>query len=225
MRLLLVEDDPVLADGLGRALRAAGYSVDCTHDGLQADRILQQPEFALVVLDLGLPGMDGVEVLQRLRRRGARLPVLLLTARDTVEDRVLGLDAGADDYLRKPFAMSELLARVRALLRRSRPAAAEKVRYGNFTMDVAGKRAWVDDTPLDLSAREWSVLEYLLAKAGRVVSKDQIIEAIASWDEELTPNAVEVYVSRVRAKLEASGVKIRTVRGFGYIVEAPDGRT
>ncbi len=219
MRLLLVEDDAVLADGLARALRGAGYAVDCAADGISADRATQREEFALVVLDIGLPAIDGFEVLRRLRARRSGLPVLLLTARDAVEDRVLGLDAGADDYLLKPFAMGELLARVRALLRRSNARTDNRIVHGRLTMDLTARRARIDDRPLELSAREWAVLEFLLHKADRVVSKEQIIQAIAGWDDDLSPNAVEVYVSRLRTKLEDAGVRIRTIRGFGYMLE------
>jgi DNA-binding response OmpR family regulator len=222
MRLLVVEDDPVLVDGLTRTLRSEGFTVDSVNDGAQADHVLQREEFALTVLDVGLPHLSGLEVLRRLRGRGSKLPVLLLTARDSVADRVLGLDAGADDYLLKPFAMSELLARIRALLRRAHDAAAPRHVIGGLILDTAARRASVDGVAIEFSGREWSVLEFLVAKAGRVVSKDQIIQAIAGWDDELTPNAVEVYVSRLRAKIDSAGVRIRTVRGFGYMLEDPN---
>jgi len=219
--LLLVEDDAVLADGLLRALAAQDMQVELLRDGLAADARLQgaAPGAAVLVLDVGLPGIDGFEVLRRLRARGSALPVLLLTARDAVEDRVRGLEAGADDYLVKPFATVELVARIRALARRHAPAPSQ-LGLGQLLLDSATRRARVAERALELSAREWAVLEYLLQQAGRVVSKQQIIDTIAPWGEDLTLNAVEVYVSRLRLKLEGAGVAIRTIRGFGYLLEA-----
>jgi len=221
--LLLVEDDLVLADGLVRALQAQDMAVELVRDGLGADARLQGSPIpgspAVVVLDIGLSGIDGFEVVRRLRARGSAIPVLLLTARDAVEDRVRGLELGADDYLVKPFATAELVARIRALARRHAPAGTQ-VRLGQLHLDSASRRARVGERALELSAREWAVLEYLLLQAGRVVSKQQIIDTIAPWGEDLTLNAVEVYVSRLRLKLEGAGVAIRTVRGFGYLLEA-----
>jgi DNA-binding response OmpR family regulator len=221
--LLLVEDDAVLADGLVRTLQAQDMQVELVRDGLAADARLQaaQPPspFSVVVLDIGLPGIDGFEVVRRLRARGATTPVLLLTARDAVEDRVRGLELGADDYLVKPFASAELVARIRALARRVAPPPAQ-LGLGRLSLDSATRRARVDERVLELSAREWGVLEHLLQNAGRVVSKQQIIDAIAPWGDDLTLNAVEVYVSRLRLKLDGAGVAIRTIRGFGYLLEA-----
>ncbi|MEW6759312.1 MAG: response regulator transcription factor [Pseudomonadota bacterium] len=220
--LLLVEDDAVLADGLVRALQAQDMQVELLRDGLAADARLQAASpgaHAVLVLDIGLPGIDGFEVLRRLRTRGSQLPVLLLTARDAVEDRVRGLESGADDYLVKPFATVELVARIRALARRHAPPPAQ-FGLGHLVLDSATRRARVKERALELSAREWAVLEYLLQQAGRVVSKQQIIDTIAPWGEDLTLNAVEVYVSRLRLKLEGAGVAIRTIRGFGYLLEA-----
>lgn len=216
--LLLVEDDAVLADGLVRTLQAQDMQVELLRDGLAADTRLQGSQPSVVVLDIGLPGIDGFEVVRRLRARGATTPVLLLTARDAVEDRVRGLETGADDYLVKPFASAELVARIRALARRVAPAPAQ-LGLGRLSLDSASRRARVGERALDLSAREWGVLEYLLQHAGRVVSKQQIIDAIAPWGDDLTLNAVEVYVSRLRLKLEGAGVAIRTIRGFGYLLE------
>jgi DNA-binding response OmpR family regulator len=218
MQILLVEDDAVLVDGLSRVLQGQGMQVSVARDGLAADQLLQGAQFAVVVLDIGLPGIDGFEVVRRLRSRGATTPVLLLTARDAVKDRVHGLELGADDYLVKPFATPELVARVRALARRNAvPPVA--VALGRLVLDTAARRARVGDKPLDLSVREWAVLEYLLLHNGRVVSKQQIIDAIAPYGDDLTLNAVEVYVSRLRLKLQDAGVAIRTIRGFGYLLE------
>jgi DNA-binding response OmpR family regulator len=218
-RVLLVEDDAVLADGLTRALQAQGMQVTLAGDGLAADQLLQSTEPDVAVLDIGLPGIDGFEVVRRLRARGNITPVLLLTARDAVEDRVRGLETGADDYLVKPFATPELIARIRALARRNAPKPGH-LGLGQLVLDSATHRARVGERVLDLSAREWAVLEYLLQHSGRVVSKQQIIEAILPWGDDLTQNAVEVYVSRLRLKLDGAGVAIRTIRGFGYLLEA-----
>lgn len=219
MHILLVEDDAVLADGLTRTLQAQGMQVEVARDGLQADALLQRNPPMVAVLDIGLPGIDGFEVVRRLRARGDATPVLLLTARDAVEDRVRGLETGADDYLVKPFATPELVARIRALARRNAPKSAV-LALGNIVLDSSARRARVGEHPLELSVREWAVLEYLLQHAGRVVSKQQIVDAIAPWGEDLTLNAVEVYVSRLRLKLDGAGVSLRTIRGFGYLLEA-----
>jgi DNA-binding response OmpR family regulator len=219
LSLLLVEDDAVLADGLLRTLQAQDMQVELLRDGLAADTRLQGKQPAVVVLDIGLPGIDGFEVVRRLRARGASTPVLLLTARDAVEDRVRGLETGADDYLVKPFASAELVARIRALARRAAPPTPQ-LGLGLLSLDSATRRARVGERPLELSAREWGVLEYLLQHTGRVVSKQQIIDAIAPWGDDLTLNAVEVYVSRLRLKLDGAGLAIRTIRGFGYLLEA-----
>jgi DNA-binding response OmpR family regulator len=218
MHVLLVEDDNVLSDGIARNLRSHGMVVDVVGNGNDADSILQRHEIAVLVLDIGIPGIDGFEVVRRLRARGNQTPVLLLTARDAIEDRVYGLELGADDYLVKPFATPELVARVRALLRRgvTRDAA---IQIGGLSLDSAARRATVHGRPIDLSAREWGILEYLIRNSGRVVSKQQIIDAILPWGEEVTLNAVEVYVSRIRIKLGDAGVAIRTIRGFGYMLD------
>jgi two-component system OmpR family response regulator len=220
MRILIVEDDPVLRDRLERALRAEGFVVDIAANGEEAESRFRSEDYELAVCDIGLPGLDGFELLRRVRASGATLPVLLLTARDAIEDRVHGLDLGADDYLVKPFALAELVARIRALLRRGQVRGGNKLVHGPLTLDTLARRASLHDARLELSGREWAVLEYLLSRVERVASKEQIIQSVISWDEELTPNAVEVYVSRLRAKLEPAGVRIRTVRGFGYLLEA-----
>lgn len=219
LQLLLVEDDPVLADGLSRALQGQDMHVALVRDGLAADAALQSGGIDVAVLDIGLPGIDGFEVVRRLRARGSATPVLLLTARDAVEDRVRGLETGADDYLVKPFATAELVARIRALARRHAPPS-NVLALGGLTLDSTTRRARVGERPVELSVREWGVLEYLLQHAGRVVSKQQIIDAILPWGDDVTPNAVEVYVSRLRLKIDGAGVAIRTIRGFGYLLEA-----
>ncbi|HZV67498.1 MAG TPA: response regulator transcription factor [Telluria sp.] len=218
MHVLLVEDDAVLADGLSRILQGHGMLVEVVGNGTQADQVLQRAEVAVAVLDIGLPGIDGFEVVRRLRARGSAIPVLLLTARDAVEDRVRGLEIGADDYLVKPFATAELVARIKALARRNTPKPAV-LSLGDLTLDTAGKRARIKERVIDLSVREWAVLEYLLQHGTRVVSKQQIIDAILPWGEDLTLNAVEVYVSRLRLKIADAGITIRTIRGFGYLLE------
>ena len=197
MHVLLVEDDLVLADGIARILRGHGMVVDVVHNGTEADRALAAREVSVMVLDIGLPGIDGFEVVRRLRARGSALPVLLLTARDDVQDRVRGLEIGADDYLVKPFAAPELVARLKALVRRGNPRSVD-LQVGGLTLDPLTHRATVDGQLVELSAREWAVLEYLIRNASRVVSKQQIIDAILPWGEEVTLNAVEVYVSRIR---------------------------
>jgi two-component system OmpR family response regulator len=219
MRILIVEDDSTVGSGVLRILQAEGYAVDLMPRGEQAVLAAERERFDLVILDVGLPGIDGFEVLRRLREGAQRMPVLLLTARDTVDDRVHGLDLGADDYMAKPFAMPELAARVRALIRRSQAQSGPRVVHGPLALDTVARRAFLRGAPLDLAAREWAVLEVLLARVERIVSKESIIQAVASWGDELSPNAIEVYVSRLRAKLEPAGIRIRTVRGFGYMLE------
>lgn len=219
MRFLIAEDDATLADAVSQALRQQAFTVDTASSGTLALHALRQEHFDLVILDIGLPGLDGFEVLRRTRAGGSRIPVLVLTARDAVEDRVQGLDLGADDYMVKPFALTELVARVRALLRRG-ASAATRVVHGPLEIDKPGQRAWLNGEPLELSPREWTVLQALLHRVERVVTKELIIQEIAGWNGDLTLNAVEVYVSRLRAKLEPAGIRIRTVRGFGYMMEA-----
>jgi two-component system OmpR family response regulator len=222
VRLLIVEDDAPLASGLQRILEAEGHAVDVTPRGEEAVLAASNEKFDLVILDIGLPQMDGFEVLRRLRAgnpgRGP-MPVLVLTARDAVDDRVRGLDLGADDYMVKPFAMPELTARVRALLRRSQAHGGPRIAHGPLQLDTVARRAFLKGEPLELAAREWAVLEVLLARVEKIVSKEAIIQAVAGWGDDLSPNAIEVYVSRLRSKLEPAGIRIRTVRGFGYMLE------
>lgn len=223
MRLLLVEDDEMLADAMVGALRQANYAVDLADTGKRADQLLEQEAYDLVILDIGLPGIDGFEVLRRLRKRESPVPVLILTARDELAARVRGLDIGADDYLVKPVALAELEARLRALIRRMRPTRAT-LAHGPLVLDQVSRRAQLNDMPLELTAREWAIIEYLMLREGRIVSKEQLLETLCDLDQSITLNAVEVYVSRLRSKIECDGLKIRTVRGFGYLLEeAPDG--
>jgi two-component system OmpR family response regulator len=219
MRLLIAEDDATLAEGLMHSLRQAGYAVDCVRDGVEADSALLGGQFDLLILDLGLPKLTGLEVLRRLRARSSKLPVLILTAKDGVADRVHGLDLGADDYLAKPFALEELGARVRALTRRGQAGGSPVIRNGLLSYDQVGKVAMLGDQILDLSARELALLEILLQRAGRMVSKEHLVDHLCEWGEEVSANAIEVYVHRLRRKLDDGGVKIMTVRGLGYCIE------
>jgi len=219
MRVLLAEDDEVLSDGISKALRQCGFAVDHVDSGMDADHALTTSPFDLLILDLGLPKLDGLEVLQRLRGRGDRLPVLILTARDGLQDRVAGLDHGADDYITKPFDLPELEARVRALVRRSQLGNNMEIVYGPLKFDTTNKFVSINDQPLELSAKETAVLEALLQRAGRVVSKEQLIEHMYGWDEEVSHNAIEVNVHRLRKKLDPEGVTIRAIRGLGYLLE------
>ncbi len=219
MRLLIVEDHPILADGLIIALKGADYAVDHATTGEQADHMLAAQQYDAVILDIGLPKLDGYEVLRRMRRKGSKTPVLMLTARDALEDRVKGLDLGADDYLTKPYDLPELEARVRALIRRGQSGGGADLVHGDLTLDTAGRRATIKGVPLDLSARELGVLEVLMLRAGRVVSKEQLAEQLYGWGEEVGANAIEVYMHRLRKKLEPAGVNVRTIRGLGYLLE------
>jgi two-component system OmpR family response regulator len=221
MRVLIVEDDAVLADALTATLRREGYIADTVPTAEMADAALATTEVDLVVLDIGLPGADGLSWLRRLRARGGQQGVLVLTARDAVADRVQGLTVGADDYLSKPFASEELLARMAALARRGRVLRSRVIEHGTLSLDLHRKRAVVQGAPLDLSPREFSILAYLFSNMGAIIGKDRISGAVSSWDEQLSPNAVEVHVSRLRAKLEPAGIDIRTIRGLGYLVEPP----
>jgi two-component system, OmpR family, response regulator len=219
MRILIAEDDPSIAAGVSAALRQGGHAVDHVADGARADAALKDTPYDLLVLDLGLPNLDGSEVLQRVRRRGSGLPVLVVTAREGLRERVRVLDLGADDYLVKPFALAEFEARVRALLRRYTTQGAPELALGRLRLDLPGHRAWVDDTPLELTAREFGLLEALAARPDRVTSRAQLIEALCSWDEELTDNGLDIAIYRLRRKLVDSGTQVRTIRGLGYLLE------
>ena len=219
MRILLAEDDSVLADGLTRSLRQSGYVTDCVSNGQEADNALSAQDFDLLILDLDLPKMSGLDVLRRLRSRNSRIPVLILTAGDSVEQRVKALDLGADDYMAKPFALSELEARVRALTRRGAGGGPTITKHGPLSFDQVGRIAYLHEHMLDLSARELGLLEVLLQRSGRLVSKDQLVDHLCEWGEEVSNNAIEVYVHRLRKKIETDGVRIATVRGLGYCLE------
>lgn len=220
MNLLLAEDDAILADALTTQLQGAGFSVEHAPNGAVAEYLLLKQAFDLAILDLGLPMVDGLTVLRRVRAASRELPVLVLTALDSLDDRVAGLNAGADDYLTKPFDFPELEARLRALLRRSRPAN-HKAELGHLSFDRDTRRAAVQGQTLDLSPREWMLLDLLLSQRDKVVTKEQIGQAWAVERSEVGGNnAIEVYIHRLRRKLEGSGLVIRTVRGLGYLLEA-----
>jgi two-component system, OmpR family, response regulator len=219
MKILVVEDDTVLAAALTRALNQAAYTVDLVEDGEEASRVLDVNTYDLVVLDIALPRLDGMSVLRRLRDRRSHVPVLILTARDTLEDRVAGLDLGADDYMTKPFDLPEFEARVRALMRRGHYNAGTSMTHGRLRFDTAGRRLFHDEEPIELSARELTVIELLLSRQGRVVSKEQMIDHLFGFGDDVGTNAIEVYVHRVRKKLEPFGIDIRTVRGMGYLLD------
>lgn len=222
MRILLVEDDPALSASLKQGLLQMGFSVELTQDGAEADAILAIRNFDLIVLDLGLPNMSGMEVLKRFRKRGATTPVLILTARDTLQDKVSGLKAGADDYVLKPFEFEEIEARLQALLRRTHSERSGFLEAGNLRLDKSSRQAFHHNQPLNLSSREIDVLELLMNRYGRVVSKDQLTEHLTGMEEEIGQNAVEVYVHRLRKKLEPFGIAVRTLRGLGYLLEKND---
>src|SRR5512146_2261979 len=216
MRILLVEDDPLLGDGTKAGLAQAGFAVDWVKDGVAAELALQTTGYAAVVLDLGLPRLSGLELLRRARASGAKVPVLVLTARDAVEDRIKGLDSGADDYLVKPFDLDELAARLRALVRRAGGEAAPMLRVGELELDPAAHRAQYRGAPVELAAREFALLHAFMLNAGRVLSREQLAERLYAWGEELESNAIDVHVHHLRRKLAPE--TIRTVRGVGYLM-------
>jgi len=220
MKLLLAEDDAILADALSSSLRKAGFDVEAAGNGAVAEYLLLRHNFDLAVLDIGLPLVDGLTVLKRVRVARPTLPMLILTALDGLDDRVAGLNAGADDYLTKPFDFPELEARIRALLRRTRTGAGPVQQMGRLTFDRDARRASVGGDVLELSPREWMLFDLLLTQRDKVVTKDQIAEAWAVERTESNPGSIEVYIHRLRRKLETSGLAIRTVRGLGYLLEA-----
>ena len=218
MRLLLVEDDDIVADAILRGLTAANYSVHRVTSAEAAQAAIVDEEFALAVIDVGLPGADGLTLVRRLRSAGKSLPTLILTARCTLTDKVKALDLGADDFLSKPFEPAELAARCRALMRRSYGATSGIIKFNRMSVDLVGKRLCIDETEVELTAREWAVLECLVRRMGLIVSKDRLQQAVASPDHDVTPNAVEVHISRLRAKLGTAAI-IRSLRGLGYRLE------
>jgi two-component system OmpR family response regulator/two-component system response regulator QseB len=220
MRILLVEDDPLLGDGMQAGLKQAGFSVDWVRDGAAAQLALETGSYAGLVLDLGLPRLQGMEVLRRLRAAGNKLPVLIATARDAVEDRIHGLDAGADDYVVKPFDLNELAARLRALLRRSGGEAAPVLRIGELALDPGARTASHHGRAVELSQREFKLLHELMLNAGRVLTRDQLQERLYAWGEEIESNTIEVHIHHLRRKLAPE--LIRTVRGVGYLMPRPD---
>lgn len=222
MRILLVEDDPALSASLAAGLRQMGFSVVLSQDGAEADAILAVRSFDAVVLDLGLPGLSGMEVLKRFRKRNPGTPVLILTARDSLQDKVAGLKAGADDYVLKPFEFEELDARLHVLLRRTQSERSGLLDVGELQLDKHSRQVFFQGQPLNMSSREVAVLELLMSRLGRVVGKEQIAAHLTGLEEEIGQNAVEVYVHRLRKKLEPLGVVVRTLRGLGYLLEKTD---
>jgi DNA-binding response OmpR family regulator len=218
MRLLLVEDDLMLARGVAAALSQSGYAVETATTAAQALRLARSSEFDVGILDLGLPDRDGIELLRELRVDGLAMPILILSARDALNDRIRGLDTGADDYLVKPFALGELEARLRALLRRGEEHARVR-QIGDLRFDTQAKCASACDRTIDLTAREAAILEVLLARAHKIVSKQALFDAVFPSETDAAPNALEVHVSRLRQKLKCAGVTVRSVRGLGYRVE------
>lgn len=222
MSVLLIEDDLPLADGLARALRRDGYSVDTVGNVLDACRALDGKAYGAVVLDLGLPDLDGSEVVKHLAARKLGTPVLVLSARDGLDERVRLLDIGADDYLVKPAAMDEFLARVRAMLRRRRTGS--RVVLGRVNLDLDGNRAYVDGQPLDLNSRDWALLAYLAQASGKIVTKEEISAALYGVEGEVSVNAIDQIMSRFRKRLADTGLNLHTVRGLGYYLEVDDGQ-
>lgn len=219
MRILLVEDNLALADGLAALLRQSGYAVDVVHDGASAEALAAAESFDLVILDLNLPQMDGLDVLRAMRSRKNAAAVMILTARGAPEERVKGLDLGADDYLIKPFDIGEFEARVRSLLRRQAGLKTSSVSFGPLTLDLTTRSFSTQTAPLDLPARERDLLELLIVKAGRVVTRDAIVQSLTSLDDELSANAIEQYTSRLRKRLAPLGLTIRSARGLGYFLD------
>ncbi|RYF57354.1 MAG: response regulator transcription factor [Comamonadaceae bacterium] len=219
MRVLVIEDDTTLGHALEEFLTDQGYAVDWLTDGDQVEGALSAQSYELLLLDLNLPGKSGLDILRQIRAEGNQVPVLILTARDGLDDRVAGLDAGADDYVTKPFDLPELAARVRVFARRRTGQVQPLIEVGPLVFDTIGREVRVSGNRLNLSVRELSVLEMLMARVGRVVTKRQIVNSLSAWDADFSENAVEVYVYRLRKRLEGTGATIQTVRGFGYMLE------
>ena len=223
MRILVVEDDAPLSEALHQTLKLSGYAVDRVNNGASADHALKDGVFDLLILDLGLPKLDGHEVLKRLRARNSPLPVLILSACDDPEEKARGLDLGADDYLAKPFSVKELGARVRALLRRGQHGSATQISRAGVCYDSVARTAAIDGKPLELSTREVSIFEVLFNHFGRPVSKEQLLEQLYSYDDGAGYNAIEVYVHRLRKKLEGSSMAVKTLYGRGYQLDHREG--
>ncbi|MCG8561831.1 MAG: response regulator transcription factor [Hyphomicrobiales bacterium] len=221
MRVLIAEDKQSLAGAMVQAFRRKGYAVDTFADGEEVEAALCGVHYDVLILDLGLPRLDGLEILRGLRHRGSRTAVLILTARDALEDRIKGLDLGADDYMTKPFELAELEARVRALIRRQTDQRAAIRKIGGLSFDTVNRTADIDGRPVRLPPRELSLLEALISRTGHVVPKERLAESLTDFDDDLSPSAVELYVSRLRKRVDPAGLRIRTIRGLGYILEAP----
>ncbi|OBZ93707.1 transcriptional regulator [Pararhizobium polonicum] len=219
MRILLVEDNKALSEGLVAILRGSGYAVDVVHDGASADAVTSTEAFDLVILDLNLPEMDGLDVLRSMRARQNKAAVLILTARGTQEEKIRGLDLGADDYMIKPFDISEFEARVRVLLRRQAGLRSSLVSYGSVSFDLNSRTFSAGGVTLDIPARELGLLEILFMRAGKVVAKEAIIQSLTAFDDDLSANAIEQYVSRLRKRLAPHGLTVRTARGIGYYLD------
>jgi DNA-binding response OmpR family regulator len=216
MRILLIEDDTMLAGSICEGLEKGGFTVDHLNAAEPAESVLGMTHYDLAIIDIGLPGMSGLDLLRRMRHREIQLPVLILTARDGLDDRITGLDLGADDYMVKPFHLPELLARMRALIRRSRSSTSSELSAGAVRLDLARRIATAQDEVLDLTGREWEILQQLMLASPNVVGKQQMAESLSEWENEISANAVEIYISRLRQKLQGCGVEIRTIRGIGY---------
>ena len=219
MRVLVIEDDTTLGHALEEFLADQGYAVDWLTDGDRVEGAVAAQAYDLLLLDLNLPGRSGLDILRSLRQDGNQVPVLVVTARDGLDDRVAGLDAGADDYVTKPFDLPELAARVRAFARRRSGMVQPLIEVGPLVFDTVGREVRVNGVRLNLSVRELSVLEMLMARVGRVVTKRQIVNSLSAWDADFSENAVEVYVYRLRKRMEGTGASIQTVRGFGYMLD------
>jgi DNA-binding response OmpR family regulator len=220
MRILLVEDSELMADAIARGLSLAGFAVDRVDSAERAEAAFRTEHFDLAVVDIGLPGADGLSLVRSLRASGKSMPVLMLTARDTLEDKIQAFDIGADDFLTKPFEQAELAARCKALIRRASAVPNGEAVIGRLRIDFGGQQLRIDDAQVELTRREWLVFETLAVNAGRIISKDRLLQAAAGWEIELTPNAIEVYISRLRAKFGDAAV-IRAVRGLGYRLDVP----
>jgi len=216
MRILLVEDDMMLADSIREGLEKGGFAVDHLGAAEPAESAVTLTHYDLAIIDIGLPRMNGLELIRRFRQQGLALPILVLTARDGLDDRIQGLDLGADDYMVKPFQLPELLARMRALIRRSCSVTSSELTAGRVKLDLARREATLDGQTLDLTGREWDIMQQLMLASPNVLTKQKMVESLSGWDNEITANAVEIYVSRLRQKLADSGVEIRTLRGIGY---------